>query len=287
MLTAELLRERVDAGQNFATIADESNVSLEHVYKLARQNKIAEQPLRLSRDSKNIREPREFDALLADEPGVFNGIDTATLTRQIVPIDIARYYHGARGQASTVCHYTGETTDLLLSADGNQNNLLISNLLPLTRDVAEQRFADTAQVIEESRYTIATEHAVYRVKIETEHRYDKTTYEGADSHGIERAVLETIEPYVTRYTRDDILACFDCPVNDISMATWVWLRLERIGMVKGLSRVSFRTNPSHAAIVTKQMMNLQLQAVVNRKMNERVIARPTGTPVAKPNQIIL
>lgn len=283
MLDKTAVSAQLDAGATLADIAHNHSVPLPEAHAFAAQHDLAESTLmQLGRSVRSMlvrsRAPAtHWERLIADddECRVINGIDTKTTTGNINAHDILTHYHG-----DVRCFYTNEPTDVVMPADAAPQNMLISNLVPLTQDVLRERFQHTSTVIEDLPVTILGPDGTVRLGITTDHKFDKLLGAGMNVEHVEQAVDRWIRPYIEKCSLPDILACFACPATPVLLALWVWRQLEKRALVKGLARVKVEMVGQPTAYMTKSAVLNQTQLMLQRQFGDRVIA--TSQPAVMP-----
>lgn len=283
MLDKTAVSAQLDASATLADISRNHNVPLQEVHAFAAEHNLSEQTLmQLDRSARSMltraRAPApHWERLIADDPGcrVINGIDTRTTTGNINAQDILTHYHGA-----VRCFYTNEPTDMVMPADASPHNMLVSNLVPLTKEVMQERFQHVTPVIEDLPVALTGPDGTVRVSITTDHKFDKLLGAGMNVRHVEQAIDLWVRPYIEHHSFEEILACFDCPATPVLSALWVWRQLEKRALVKGLARVKVEIDSKPLAYVTKAAVLAQTQMMLQRQFGERVIA--TAQPAVMP-----
>jgi hypothetical protein len=283
MLDKTAVSAQLDAGATLADIAQNRNMPLRDVHAFAVEHNLSEQTLmQLDRCTRATLTRARWSAphwerLIADDPEcrVINGIDTRTTTGNINAQDILTHYHGA-----VRCFYTGEPTDMVMPADATPHNMLVSNLVPLTKEVMQERFQHVTPVIEDLPVTLTGPDGTVRVGITTDHKFDKLLGAGMNVRHVEQAIDLWVRPYIEHHSFEEILTCFDCPATSVLSALWVWRQLEKRALVKGLARVKVEIDSKPIAYVTKAAVLAQTQMMLQRQFGERVIA--TAQPAVMP-----
>lgn len=288
MLEVEAVKAMLEAsGTTLAGIATHYNVPLSEVYGFAREHGITEPTLE-SPGCRSLRKlcsaqygktAEHWERLLWDDEAgsIVNGIDTSRMDGKINAVDIVRYYHGCCN-----CLFTGEPTDSVMAADGHQANILISNLMPLTKQVGDKRFNDTAPFIVDKQYTItAPDGRGIRVSITLDMWFDKLLSDPFNEIYVDHAVEHWLEPYLSAHSLIDILSAYDLPATPTLVCLWIWRQLSTKALLKGLARVKLEQWARPTAYVTKQAVLFQTKKMIERQLGRRNIVTPLVQPAAQ------
>lgn len=212
-------------------------------------------------------DPAPLDGLLYDDPqhNVINGINCATSTPNLKADDILRWYHG-----ELHCMFTGDPTATVAAVDGNAQNFLVTNLIPVTNELFTQRFQHSPPLYTSYRFT---SHGV-ELELHFLHRYDKLFGGSIKPMFIEAVVDQWVRPYCENVT--DTLAPYAATAEHFAL--WVWRHLST-QLVKGLARID-----CHIGAVGSSLTAQQYQAIVfsylRQRVGDRLIATPNSAPVS-------
>ena len=285
MLEAKAVSAMLQAGATLADIAETRKLPLKEVHEFVKQHGLAECTLLQLQHLRSItsvthESSAAWTRLLSDDDDgyVINGLDTRTMSEQVTPQTILRYYCGD----DLRCYYTNEPTDVVMPADNVPPNILLSNLVPVNKDAAEARFGSTATFTEETDVCYSGPSDAVTIGITIEHKFDKLLG-GSMNVALIHAMLEQwIRPYIEKNTPEQILACYGVPFRPLLLALWVWRQLERRAFLKGMARVKVSVGNLPAAYVTKAAVLNQVKMLLQRQLGERVIA--TAQPAVMPPQ---
>lgn len=278
MLEPKAIRTMLEAGATFADVARQQGASLTDVHNFCRDNDLKEPtPLTLSHIRKlaAAQHPQgavDWERLIADDGtgNRINGIDTATSNGNVNAQEIIAYYHG-----ECRCIYSNEQTDNVMAADGNPQNLLVSNLVPVTKEVLDQRFRDTYVALNDVTYR----YGQFTVSLTVQHRFDKVLGTGFNRLLIDASMEQWIEPYGD-YAPRDILAAYGLPGTPDLMAMWVWRKLEKRALIKGMARVKVERDTWYTAYLTKQQVLDHTKQMLARQFGQRSVM--TAEPAVMP-----
>lgn len=266
-----------------ADIATHFNVSLADVYSFAREHGLKEPTLEDLNHVKMLTRARKqksaigWERLLSDDRDgrIVNGIDTLKTSSNVNAVDVINYYHGA-----CRCYYTGEPTDILMAADANPQNILVSNLVPIVQAVMDERFKDTSPFVLDNRFTFAGGIEPINVAITIEHRFDKILGSACNRPLVEESVETWLQPYLDRFTPADILDLYELPMTPDLLALWVWRQLERKALLKGLARVKVELQSQAVGYVTKHTVLNQCRQMLQRQFGQRSVL--SASPAVMP-----
>lgn len=259
-------------GGTFAKVAKETNVRLPEAYRFCLENNLSEpttlqvQKVKLLLQQPCDHKADEWERLLVDGT-VINGIDTVKMDDNVRPSDIVSHYHG-----ESRCYYTDAPTDIIMMADGDQQNLLISNLVPICTETLEQRFRHTMVTTGSSKHQFGP----LDVTVQIEHRFDRQLGSCMNGKLLKTAFLTWIAPY-GQFLMRDVMACFDLPPTPDMLALWVWQQLEKKALLKGLSSITV-ANASWSASVTKHQILNHTRQMLARQFGQRSVVTPAVRP---------
>lgn len=278
-------------GATLADVAAHFNLPLSDLYDYCRQHGLRESTLS---DDDTIRKliqaqhpqpPNDWERLLwDDEEGyVINGVDTRTTAGNINADEIIRYYHG-----NSNCLYTDRPTDLVMAADANQNNILISNLIPIVNEVVAERFKETPTFISHHLYESGPSGQRIKLTIGIEHRFDKLLGTSANRQFLDAVFVRWIRPYFERVPLHHILP-YDLPATSELLTVWLWRQLETKALLKGLASLKLEVWQRPTTYLTKQTVLFQTTQMLQRQFGRRNImtAQPPPLPKQDPRLIKL
>lgn len=283
MLEKTAIQSMLDAGATYADVARQMNVSLAEaqshceVYKLTERSLMHFGHLRRLTAGQHIDGAKRWELLLADDfdGRVINGIDTLKTDGRIAAQEIISHYHG-----ECRCYYSNEPTDQVMAADGDAQNLLISNLVPIAQSVLDERFRDTCITTVVASFG----YSQFTVRLTVQHRLDKLLGSGFNTALVTSAMGQWIEPYAEQFTPQQILEAYELPGTPDLLALWVWRQLEKVALLKGMSEVTVLT-PGHdslEATVTKQQILHYTRQMLARQFGQRSVL--TSQPAVMPPQ---
>jgi len=289
MLSPTAVKSMLESGTaTFADIAAHFHVPLGDVYQLARSNGLEEPTL----ESPAMRETREligavtqpsaceWERLLWDDDDgyVVNGVDTRTTTGNINANEVIRFYHGGCN-----CLYTNRPTDLVMAADANQTNILVSNLVPIVGEVVEERFKESPPFVVQHAYTFNIGLAfAMKLTVSTEHRFDKLLGSASNQLFIDACIERWVEPYFERMPLASILP-YDLPYTAELLNVWIWRQLETKALLKGLATLKLELPGWPTVYLSKHTILFQLKQMLQRQFGRRSILPATSTPLP-PNR---
>lgn len=279
MLEETAVKTMLEAGATFADVATAQAVTLAEVQGFCVAHDLAEptlQQLSHIRKLAGAQHPQgaaHWERLLRDDVDghIVNGINTQKSDGNVNALEIIRHYHG-----ECRCYYSDESTDLVMSADGNPQNLLVSNLVPITQSVLDARFRDTMTFLLDMQY----EYEHFTVSLMVEHRFDKLLGTGFNRTLVDEAMDQWIRPYGERYWPIDILEYFEVPASPDLLALWVWQQLEKRALLKGMARVKVERESWYAGYATKQQILAHTKQMLARQFGQRSVL--TSQPAVMP-----
>jgi hypothetical protein len=294
MLDPIALKSMMESGNGtFADIATHFQISLATVKSFADQHGLKE-PTLADPQSHHIRQlvsaeatssATNWERLLTDDDAgnTINGIDTLTTDGRVNAVDIITFYHGA-----LVCMYSGARTDSVMAVDGNQNNFLISNLMPISEDVVAARFRETPPLLAELDYAFDSPRPI-KLRLVFEHRFDKMLGTSVNKLLVDECVDKWVRPYLQHELRE-ILASYGLPATPDTLALWLWQQLSTKALLKGLStlRLKFESNlgrrTDYEAILTKHAVLFQVRQMMQRQFSRRSIVPASVGPLSPQPQ---
>jgi hypothetical protein len=196
-----------------------------------------------------------------------NGVDTMGDGR-VEGRAIVVHYHGA-----VHCWFTDESTDAILAVDGNPQNVLISNMMPVTAEIGE-RFVGEPAVVSAHRFVLGDA----RVTVGLQGRIDKQYGAAFSSTFVGACWTQWVRPYELY-----ISELHDGPVNAEVLALWVWRQLSTVALVKGLARLDVEYQDVTATL-TKELYMRAVVDQLRRAFSARSIATPSSIVVPKQQQ---
>jgi hypothetical protein len=286
MLNTEAVKTMLETGgATLADIATHFNTSLVDVHEFVRNHGIREPNLE-AETLKHIwklgsaeagRTAEGWERLLWDDEAgdVINGIDTSRTDGNINALEILRYYHGG-----CRCWYTGRPTELVMAADADQSNILVSNLVPVVEEIVDERFRETPPFIVDERFTFETG---VRLNVSIEHRFDRLLGRAFNQVLVEHQVERWLAPYLNRHEPVEILSPYCLPATPELLGLWVWRQLETKALMKGLARIRLDFGAWPTAYITKQALLFQTKQMLQRQFGRRSVVIKQPPVRSKPN----
>ncbi len=280
----------IEAGHaSIAHLAKHFEVTLHEVEAFLRENEI-KAPTSLDPQYKHttklasaqLLELVDWKKVVFDDPEsrYVNGLDLETTDGKILAQDILRHYCG-----EIRCLYTDQPTDMVMAFDGNANNFLVSNLIPITREAAEARSIEEGlpSLICKKRYTFAGSPrsgeggAILRdstsITIHLHGRIDPSLGVMFNERYVDALVDQWVRPYFENFSVRDILPPGMPPVPDL-LVLWLWRHLSLVAFMKGLARVDVDVG-GLTAVITKDVYLQLVVGLLQRAVQSRAtIARP-------------
>lgn len=278
MLDKTAIQSMLDAGATYADVAQQTDVSLLEAQCFCEANELTERSLMQFSHLRKLsagQHPdgaRQWERLLADDRDgrVVNGIDTLRSGGKIAAQEIIDHYHG-----SCRCYYSNEPTEQVMAADADAQNLLISNLVPITQSVLDERFRDTCVTTTFLSYRYVN----FTVSLTVQHRFDKLLGSGFNEMLVDAAMQQWIAPYGESYSMAQILAPYELPGTPDLLALWAWRQLEKRALLKGIGKVAVQPG-AISAIVTKHQVLHYTRQMLARQFGQRSVL--TSQPAVMP-----
>lgn len=231
--------------------------------------------------SAQLLESVDWKRVVFDDPEYrfINGLDLATTDGKILAQDLLRHYCG-----EIKCLYTNQPTDMVLAFDGNPNNFLISNLVPITQEAAKARSVDDGVpcLICKKQYVFVRpststefpkEFSEVAITIHLHGRIDPVLGVVFNERYIDALVDQWVRPYFENFVIRDILPPGMPPVPDL-LVLWLWRHLSTVAFMKGLARVDVDVG-GLTAVITKDVYLQLVVGLLQRAVQSRAtIARP-------------
>lgn len=245
-------------------IADHFGVTLKEVDQFLAEHGI-EVP-RVPRAHKYLLAERmdvpEWESFMYEDDArtVINGINVVGWDGRVSGTQVLTWYHGD----DLRCLFSGEPTTAVMPWDGNVQNVLITNLVPITQEAAQKRFLGGPTFVTSKTYDAWGSKVVVHLRA----RYDKLY--GA-SHK-DQYVDEIVDHAVTRYGRffKEI-----APSAEL-LSLWAWRQLSR-ALLKGLCRIDI-TYHGVTSILAADQYNAIVKELLQKHMEEQQIRTPIIVP---------
>jgi hypothetical protein len=221
-------------------------------------------------------EPTDWEQLVFDDADkrYVNGVDLLSTTGRIDANEILAYY----GQHN--CLYSGEPTNKVMAADGNGQNFLVSNLVPITEEVVKERKFGEEGVLFfcGKEYVFAGPSGDTKIGIHLQACFDSLAGTALNAPYLDASVEQWLHPWFEKFTYSDILPAGVPAVPEL-MALWVWKQLSTVACLKGLARVEVNMS-NMSAFITKDLYAQMVVGLMRRSVQSRTVA-------ARPSSIIM
>lgn len=230
------------------------------------------------------------DLVFDDEAHNFiNGINLDETDGRLNAQDIFRYYQGGEPR----CFYTGAPADSLLAFDGNPQNYLITNMIPVLPKVAEDRgFEDDLPMMIASKLyeidnlanTAAGPRKASKVVlgIHLHGRFDPTYGAVLNEPYLDATIEQWVEPYVGWFHPREFLP-EHIPATAETLLLWMWRHLSTTAFVKGITRLDVEFDGVRSTL-TNDLYLQMVSALMQRAVQSRAISRPSGNGIVVPTQ---
>jgi len=224
-------------------------------------------------------EPADWESLVFDDDQHrwVNGIDTLTTDGAVKGNEILQRYHG-----ELRCCYTNEPTDVIMAIDGNPQNFLVTNLVPITEGVIRERFSHVPLFVAGKTYRFEPEEKGPKrfdieLGIHLQQRLDTSFGAAFKEDYVDALVSQWVIPYFNLLDHDKILGPGIPPTPEL-FALWAWRQLSTVALLKGLARVEVKIGDV-AAFVTKDSYLQMVVGLLQRAVQSRAVA-------SQPSRII-
>lgn len=218
-----------------------------------------------------------------DKRRFLNGIDTLTTDGRINANDILKHYHP---EDDLRCVYTNEITDTVMAADGNPQNFLVTNLIPIDEKIVKERKFDQPlpMFIVGKEYTFvhdggAGNSSQVKVGIHLHGRFDAMLGATFNELYIDAVTEQWLRPWFDNFGHSELLG--GLPPTAELLALWVWRHLSIVAFLKGMARVEVERN-GVSAFVTKDSYMQMVVGLMQRAAQSRAIA--TAPSIITPQQ---
>ena len=244
-----------------------------HEHDIKRPNALAEQYKHIRKLSTAQRPTTpDWELLVYDDPEkkYLNGIDMEGTDGRInAEVILAHYYDGP-----LVCWFSGDPTDTVAACDGNAGNFIVSNLLPVTREIAKERQIDSGLPMMVASKTYGFKDVPFSLTLHLQGRLDPSYGSIINETYLDEVIGQWIEPYLTDFSIKDILPEGFPPTPEYFIL-WMWRHLSTVAMLKGIARIDVRFG-SVEAFMSKESYLQVVVGLMQRAVQSRAIARPAA-----------
>lgn len=196
-----------------------------------------------------------------------NGIDLGTTDGKIQAQDIVIHYQG-----ELRCLYTNEPTNTVMAFDGNTQNFLVTNLVPVSQEAINARDINPDEeipmLVAHKTYTFEGSNENVEMSIHLIGRLDPTIGLVFNERYIDAIVDQWVRPYFEEIKLDCILPQ-GVPKTPEMFALWLWRHLSTVAFLKGLARIDVKLNSGATAVVSKDLYLQMVVGLLQRAVQSR------------------